>query len=98
MSHHISLMHGWIPAIVQTVAVTVLLLAIGWRSRRWRMLWLPMAVLVGVATAATVRWYINSQGFAADPPPHSLLIWTGFTGLAVGVLILGWRRVRCEAR
>ena len=96
--HHISLMHGWVPAIVQATAVTVLLLAIGWRSRRWRMVCLPLAVLVGGATAATGRWYIDSQGLAGDPPPRSLLIWIGLTGMAVGVLILGWRRVRWRRR
>ena len=91
-------MHGWLPTIAQATAVTVLLLAVGWRSRPWRTVWLPLAVLVGVATAATSRWYINSQGLAGDPPPRSLLIWIGLTGLAVGVLILGWRRVRWRRR
>ncbi|MGE5695473.1 MAG: alpha/beta hydrolase [Candidatus Sericytochromatia bacterium] len=91
-------MHGWIPAIAQTVAATLLLLAIGWRSRRWRFVWLPIAVLVGVATATSVRWYVNAQGLAGDPAPRSLLIWVGLTGLAVGVVVLGWRRARWRRR
>jgi S-formylglutathione hydrolase FrmB len=86
-------MHGWLPAIVQAAAVTVLLLAIGWRSRRWRTLWLPLAILIGVTTAACARWYVSSQGLG-DPAPRSLSIWVGLTGLAIGVLILGWRRGR----
>ena len=92
--HRISLMHGWLPAIVQAVAITVLLLAIGWRSRRWRTLWLPLSILLGVAGAACTRWYINSQGLAGDPAPRSLSIWVGLTGLAIGVLALGWRHGR----
>ncbi len=91
--NHISLMHGWVPATTQAVAVTLVLLAIGWRSRRWRMLWLPTAILFGVGTAAAVRWYIDSQGFG-DPAPQPLSVWVGLTGLAVGVLILGWRHGR----
>lgn len=92
--HRISLMHGWLPATVQAVAVTVLLLAIGWRSRRWRTVWLPLAMVLAMATAACARRYISSQGLAGDPAPLSLTVWVGLTGLAAGVLILGWRHGR----
>lgn len=91
-------MHGWIPAIAQTVAATVLLLGIGWRSRRWRLVWLPIAVLLGVAAATAVRWYVKSQGLAGDPAPRALLVWVGLTGVAVGVLMFGWRRARWRRR
>ncbi len=43
----ISLMHGWVPLTAQIVAGVVLVLAVGWRSRRWRLLWLPVAVAGG---------------------------------------------------
>ncbi|RAU89926.1 esterase family protein, partial [Mycobacterium colombiense] len=33
-SSHTSLMHGWVPATIQVLAAVVLLLAVGWRSRR----------------------------------------------------------------
>lgn len=87
-------MHGWLPALIQAVAVTVLLLAIGWRSPRWRTVWLPLAILLGVATAGWARWYLDSEGLAGDPAPRSLSIWVGLTGLSAGVLVLGWRRAR----
>ena len=51
--HHLSLMHGWIPTTVQVIAVVALIAAIGWRTRRWRLVWVPWAVLVGVALAVT---------------------------------------------
>ena len=44
---HTSLMHGWVPITVQVVTGIVLTLAVGWRSPRWRMVWLPLAALVG---------------------------------------------------
>ncbi|MDT5012452.1 MAG: hypothetical protein QOH57_4069 [Mycobacterium sp.] len=91
---HISLMHGWLPATVQAAAVTVLLLAVGRRTTRWRMVCLPLAILAGAGTAAWVHWYIDSQGMAGDSTPRSLLLWVGLSGVAVGVLVLGWRRVR----
>lgn len=61
-------------------------------------MWLPGAVLVGVATTTAVRGYVNGQGLAGDPPPRSLLVWVGLTGLALGVVILGWRRTGWRRR
>ncbi|HZA09881.1 alpha/beta hydrolase [Mycobacterium sp.] len=83
-------MHGWLPWTIQAVTATVLALAIGWRSRRWRMFWLPSAVMVGVVVATCARWYIDSAGLAADPAPRALWIWIGLSGLAVCVLPFGW--------
>ncbi|WP_280828086.1 alpha/beta hydrolase-fold protein [Mycobacterium sp. OTB74] len=89
--HGLSLLYGWLPITIQAVAAIVLLLAIGWRGRRWRFLWLPVAVIIGVIAAAWAIWFTNSQGLAGNPAPNSLWIWVGLTGLAVGVLLLGWR-------
>ncbi|MCW2649815.1 MAG: hypothetical protein JWR32_791 [Mycobacterium sp.] len=92
--HGVSLLHGWLPITIQAVAAAVLLLAIGWRSRRWRMLWLPLAVLAGVGVAGWAHWYIDAQGMADDPAPSALWIWIGLTGLAIAVVLLGWRGAR----
>jgi S-formylglutathione hydrolase FrmB len=89
--HHISLMHGWIPGTVQAVSVTVLLLAIGWRSRRWRLVWLPAAAAVGAGVAAWAHWYITAGGLADDPAPHLLWWWIASSGAAATILMLGWR-------
>jgi S-formylglutathione hydrolase FrmB len=93
-THHISLMHGWVPATAQVLAGVLLVLAVGWRSRRWRLLWLPIAGLVGMAGALWVHWYIASDGLAGDPAPRQLWVWVALTGLAAGVLLLGWRSAR----
>ena len=87
----LSLMHGWIPTTVQVIAVVALIAAIGWRTRRWRLIWVPWAALVGVALAVTAYWYVASEGLADNPAPHALWIWIGLSGAAAGVLVAGWR-------
>src|ERR1700755_1468421 len=93
-SSHISLMHGWVPITAQAVAATVLVLGIGWRSRRWRLLWLPTAGAGGGAAAAGTHWYIADRGLARGPPARDLWAWVALTGVAAAVLILGWRSAR----
>ena len=85
---HISLMHGWIPVTAQILAVLALVYAIGWRNRRWRQLWLPVAALVGAAFIAVTYWSISSEGLSGEPAPMPLWIWVGLTGLAAGVAAL----------
>ncbi len=96
--HGLSLLHGWLPPTVWAVAAVVLVVAIGWRSRRWRLVWLPVAVVVGLILAAWTHWYIDSQGLAGDPAPSSLWIWVGLTGVALAVAVLGWRNSRWRRR
>jgi S-formylglutathione hydrolase FrmB len=92
--HGLSLLQGWLPLTLQAIAVIVLVLAIGWRTRRWRFVWLPVSVVVGLAVAAWAHWYVDSQGMAGDPAPDSLWIWTGLTGFALSALVLGWRGIK----
>jgi S-formylglutathione hydrolase FrmB len=87
----LSLLHGWLPPTIWAVAAVALVAAIGWRSRRWRLVWLPVSIAVGLLLAAWAHWYIDSQGLAGDPAPSSLLIWIGLAGLAIAVAVLGWR-------
>ena len=91
---HISLMHGWVPLTAQIVAGAVLLLAIGWRSRRWRLLWLPIAAVAGTLLAAYTYWNISDNGLAGDPAPRQLWVWVTVTGLAATVAVVGWRGAR----
>jgi S-formylglutathione hydrolase FrmB len=61
----ISLMHGWVPATVQTISAVVLVGAIGWRTRRWRVLQVPLAFVLGVILAVWAHWGIGLTGLAA---------------------------------
>src|SRR6476660_10047764 len=94
--HHLSLMHGWIPMTVQVMAAVALVVVIAWRpGRRWRLVWLPWALVVGAALTAAAYWYIASEGLAGDDPaPHRLWIWIGLSGVAAAVLLAGWRGAR----
>jgi S-formylglutathione hydrolase FrmB len=92
--HGLSLLHGWVPITVQALTVIVVLLAIGWRSRRWRLVWLPLTVLIGIATAAWAHWYVDSAGVSDDPAPRLLWMWVGLSAVAVGVAAFGWRGAR----
>lgn len=87
-------MHGWLPLTVQIVAGLVLVLAVGWRTRRWRLLWLPLAAVTGIAAAWYAQWSISDDGLAGDPAPHQLWVWIAVTVLAAVVAIAGWRGAR----
>jgi S-formylglutathione hydrolase FrmB len=92
--NHTSLMHGWVPGVVQGLSVTLLLVAIGWRTRLWRLLYLPVAAVLGAALAACSSWYIASAGLADEPAPDVLWWWIGGSGAAASILILGWGSAR----
>ncbi|OBA71629.1 hypothetical protein A5641_01470 [Mycobacterium sp. 1554424.7] len=81
-------MHGWVPATVEVATAIALGLAVGRRSRRWLLLWLPVAAVVGVAAAAGAQWYIG--GIATEPAPRALYVWIALAGTALAVVILGW--------
>lgn len=89
--HGVSLLHGWVVPTVEIITVAILVVAIGWRSRRWRSRWVPVSIGVGVAAVAAAHWCDDSQGMAGNPAPPSLWIWIGASAVAVAVLALGWR-------
>lgn len=89
-------MHGWLPLTVQILAATAVVLALGWRTRRWRLIWLPWSAFIGAILALGTYLYIDSAGIADDsnPAPHTLWLWIALSGFAVGVLMSGWRASR----
>jgi S-formylglutathione hydrolase FrmB len=94
----VSLMHGWLPPTVEVVALVLLVCAIGWRSRRAWVLRLPVAAGLGVMVAVSLYWYIGSAGLAGEPAPRALWVWLVLTGLASGVVVLGWRGAHWRRR
>lgn len=89
-------MHGWLPVSVQILTVVAVVTAIGWRTRRWRMVWVPWSALIGAVLAFAVYCYIRSAGVAdaADPAPRTFWMWIALSGFAFGVLVAGWRGTR----
>jgi S-formylglutathione hydrolase FrmB len=83
-------MHGWLPVTAQILAAVLLAVSIGRRNRRWRLVWLPLAVLLGLALAWLTSWIIASYGLSGEPAPPQLWVWVAVTGLAAGVAVLGW--------
>jgi S-formylglutathione hydrolase FrmB len=94
----VSLLHGWLPVAVQVIAVVVLASAVGWRSSRWSLRWLPIALLVGIGAALTLHWYVGYQGWSGQPAPWGLWIWVVLTVTAGVVLLAGWRSTRLWQR
>ena len=84
---------GWLPVVIDVVAAVVVLAAIGWRTRRWRLLWVPVCVALGVAGALAVRGFVNNQGLASDPAPVQLWLWSAVCVGAVAVAVA--RLARC---
>jgi S-formylglutathione hydrolase FrmB len=90
----VSLTHGWFLVSAQAIAAVTVVCGIGWRTRRWRPWRLPVALGVGLILAAGAYCYVVSAGLAGEPAPWLLWTWVGLTGLAAGVLVLGWREAR----
>ena len=62
-------MHGWLPVTVQVIAAVALIAAVSRRTGRWQLRWLPWALIVGGALAASAYWYVASQGLSDNPAP-----------------------------
>ncbi|WP_406231156.1 alpha/beta hydrolase [Nocardia sp. NBC_01009] len=92
--HGLSVLHGWLPSTIELVAVAVLIAAVGWRTRRWRLVGVPVCVASGIAGAVAAWAYVNDQGLASDPAPLLLWVCVVATGAAIAVAVLGWRSAR----
>ena len=72
---HLSLTHGWVPTILELVAAATLVLAVGRRTRRWSVVWLPAGGIVGAGAAIGAYWYVMSAGLAGDPAKDPVPSW-----------------------
>jgi S-formylglutathione hydrolase FrmB len=90
----ISLLGGWFPITIEILSIVVLIAAIGWRTRRWRLVWVPISAAIGVVAALGARTYMNSEGLASDPAPFLLWVWTALGAATIAVAALGFRSAR----
>jgi S-formylglutathione hydrolase FrmB len=88
---HVSLMHGWVPVAAQVIAGLLIVLAVGRRHRRWHLVSLPTAAALGLALTGAAYWSVFSNGLSGEPAPRNLWIWVMLTGMAIGIVVLGWR-------
>ena len=89
----ISLLTGWLPIALQLVAAALLVIAVGWRTRRWRLVGVPVAAAVGlVAAAATYAYFVVTRISGDRSAPVAFWVWIALSGFAIAVLCLGWRR------
>jgi S-formylglutathione hydrolase FrmB len=86
-----SLLGGWFPLTVEILTIVVLVCAVGWRTRRWRLVWVPVSAAAGVVAAVGARAYMTAQGLASDPAPLRLWVWTAICVGAIAVAVLGFR-------
>lgn len=91
---NVSLLDGWFPWTVQLAAAAALLVAIGWRDRRWRLRRAPLAVGAAAALTALLGLLTVTVGGVTDPLPRALWFWLGAAVLALTVLVAGWRSAR----
>lgn len=89
-SREVSLISGWVPVTVQLITALALIAAAGRRSPQWARRWLPVAAAVGLALIGAVWWFVHHQGWGSVYP-WGMWVWTGLTGLAAVVLVMGWR-------
>ena len=85
-----SLLGGWFPISIEILTIVILIVAIGWRTRRWRLVWIPVSAAIGVAAALGARTYVTSEGLASDPAPFKLWVWTAVCAGSVAVAVLGF--------
>jgi S-formylglutathione hydrolase FrmB len=90
----LSLIDGWIPVAFQLVAGAALIAAIGWRTQRWRLVWVPLFTVIGLVVAGAAYLYGRSAGIVGDGAPTILWVWIALAGLATVVLLAGWAQSR----
>ena len=86
-----SLLDGWFPEALRIATAIVVLLAVGWRNRRWRTRWLP-AVAATALVGTIAAWVAVPAVLAlADPLPAETWVWLAVLLFAALILIVGWR-------
>jgi S-formylglutathione hydrolase FrmB len=90
----VSLTTGWLPILIQIVALAAVVAAVGRRSRDWYRRWIPGALMVGFATAAALRLFVRHEGWTQRAASEQTVTWNAVTGFALAVAVFGWGGVR----
>jgi S-formylglutathione hydrolase FrmB len=86
----VSLVHGWVPVVVEVLAITAFVAGAARRPRGWYPRWVVWAVAAGLAVALMGNWLLTDLGVAGEPAPSVLWAWAGLTGSAAITIVLGW--------
>ncbi|MGD0310972.1 MAG: alpha/beta hydrolase-fold protein [Acidimicrobiales bacterium] len=87
---NVSLVSGWLPLVVEILAIAALVLSFDMRSGRWRRQ-LVVGVPVAAGVTGVVALVLTLASLVPDDFPWSAYLW-GFTwALAVCSALLGWR-------
>ncbi len=90
----IHLLSGWFPTIVEVITAALVLTAVGWRTRRWRTVWVPVAIAVGTITSIGLYFYLDNRGLAPDSAPVLFWVFAAVTAMVVVVITAGIRSAR----
>ena len=86
---NISLVSGWLPVVVECLAVVTLVLSVGWRSGAWRAQ-LGVGVPLAAVVTAVVALLLSFGPWKSSDFPRSAYLW-GFTFVVAStVAIMGW--------
>jgi S-formylglutathione hydrolase FrmB len=88
----LSLLSGWLPAVVAAVAWGSLVVGVAWWRRTiWH--WIIIGGVAG-AVAVAVAWLLDVPGQVGSSYPPSFLVWGALPLFALGAAVWQWRRVQ----
>jgi S-formylglutathione hydrolase FrmB len=94
----ISLVSGAVPVLAVTLAVLLLVGAVGWGRRRALRRQLFVALPVGILGVVGFTVLGVAVGFASDDLPAAFPLWLGMIVLALALCVVGWTSVRVWQR
>jgi S-formylglutathione hydrolase FrmB len=88
---NVSLISGWLPLLVQCLAVALLAASVDWWHGGWRRQ-LGVGVPAAAVTAGLAALVLTAGSLVPDDFPKSAYLWSFVFALAVVVAMLGWPR------
>ncbi len=94
---NVSLVSGWLPLVVEVLAIAALVVSIGWRDGSWRRQ-LGFGVPIAAAVTGVAALVMNLASLVPDDFPWQAYLWGFGAVLAVVAAVVGWRRERIGRR